>query len=67
MTAKAQAKQEIAPAVDPKWITALSIAVPVAWILAGSPSPSSTLRNWMIFILPIVLSIVLGKLKGRKH
>ncbi len=67
VAARSQARQEIAPAVDPKWITALSIAVPVAWILAGFAFAFFDVRNWMIFILPIVLSIVLGKLKGTKH
>jgi len=67
VAAQSRAKQEIAPAVDPKWITALSIAVPVAWVLAGFAFAFLDVRNWMIFILPIVLSIVLGKLKGTKH
>lgn len=67
MMGHAQGKQELAPAVDPKWITALSIAVPVAWVLAGFAFAFLGVRNWMIFILPIVLSIVLGKLKGSKH
>ena len=67
MMAKAKAKQEVAPLVDQKWITALTVAV--AW-----PGRSTALiyfganyRHWWIFILPIVLSILLGKLKGSKH
>ena len=65
--AKAKAKPEVAPLVDQKWIVALTVAVGVAWTSTALIYFGANYRQWWIFIIPIALSIMLGKLKGSKH
>ena len=67
MMAKAKAKPEVTPLVDQKWIVALTVAVGVAWTSTALIYFGANFRQWWIFIIPIALSIVLGKLKGEKH
>jgi len=67
MMAKAKAKPEVAPLVDQKWITALTMAVVLAWTTTTLIYFGADYRQWWIFIIPIALSIMLGKLKGSKH
>jgi hypothetical protein len=67
MMAKAKAKPEVAPLVDQKWIVALTVAVGVLWTSTALIYFGANYRHWWIFIIPIALSIMLGKLKGEKH
>ena len=67
MVAKAKAKPEVAPLVDQKWIVALTVAVGVAWTSTALIYFAVDFRAWWIFIIPIALSIMLGKLKGAKR
>ena len=67
MMAKAKAQPEVAPLVDQKWIVALTVAVGVAWTSTALIYFGANFRQWWIFIIPIALSIMLGKLKGEKH
>jgi hypothetical protein len=67
LMAKARAKPEVAPLVDQKWIVALTVAVGVAWTSTALIYFAANFREWWIFIIPIALSVMLGKLKGEKH
>jgi hypothetical protein len=66
MMADAKAKQEVQPAASPKAIMALSVLVGVAWTGAALVY-FSVFPEWWIFIVPIALSIALGKAKGSMH
>jgi hypothetical protein len=66
LMAEAKAKQQVEPTVSPKVITALTVAVGVAWT-AAAVLYFSVFDEWWIFIIPIALSIALGKAKGSMH
>jgi len=67
LDAQSTGKQDVAPAFDRRWVAALTVAVAVAWTVAALISIRTSVDTWTIFILPIVLSVVLTKLKGSRH
>ena len=66
MVAEAKAKKEVQPAISPKAIFALTVLVGVAWT-GAAVLYFSVFDEWWIFIIPIALSIALGKAKGSMH
>ena len=65
--ARSTGEQRVAPAVDWRWTTALTVAVAVAWAVTALIYVRTSVDTWTIFILPIVLSVMLSRLKGSRH
>lgn len=66
MMAEAKAKNEVQPAISPNAVLALTVLVGVAWTAAATIY-FSVYPEWWVFIIPIALSIALGKAKGSLH